>query len=156
MKFVHILLEYVHNKNIIRTSRHHHIAIIFKYHNNNTVDILAYATNLSYHENQMIHAELHALKKLQKYHDTRPQRINMLVIRLANGCLTNSKPCHHCTQRIPLYANKLNYKMNYIFYSLDSSTIEYSRHVINSHQSKYHTNRRLGQWRSTRAAVGQR
>lgn len=144
MKFIDKLLDFVSSKKIIRTSRHHHIAVVFQYHNNKTAEILAHATNVTYQEHLMIHAELNALQKLKRHPGARPQEINLLVIRLANGALTNSKPCFHCIKRMAVFTKRLNYKLNYIFYSISHSTIEYSRHITNDHCSKYHQRKASG------------
>lgn len=138
-----------------------HIACIFKgqLYNKNilSIGINHYNTNHSSHftsanhysaqNNPTTHAEIDAIDKLRKYHNTKkPQNINILVIRVNKRCeVKMSKPCKHCIDKMFDFPLKKGYKIKKIMYSLDDkkyekTTLEKLYSSENKHISKYHRN----------------
>lgn len=139
MKFVEKLLRFIEEKSPIRTAKNHHVAVVFRYFNNTTIDILTFATNLPFKGAGSIHAEVAALDKLRCA--TRHDTIHLFVVRIANHTLQYSKPCRHCIEQMHRRTAQLHYKLGYVFYSVHDDLIEYTNSLHNDYISRFNRNR---------------
>lgn len=87
--------------------------------------------------NCSIHAENDLMMKLP-INFGKTKTINLLVIRISDDELRNSKPCGDCIFRMKKFMNKKNYNIKFIFYSNDDGSISKTRFTsLDSEENKH-------------------
>lgn len=105
-----LIEKYINKIRVIDENRHYAFFV-----SNGEIFSIGMNTYIKYKTCTTIHAELMALKKIQKYKEC-PKKADIIVIKIKkNGDYHNGKPCNHC---IKILMNS-KIKFNNVFYSTE-------------------------------------